>query len=78
MHKLMNKDKIILRFTARMAPTATHALSHADAGRNFVLSYFLMDDSLLIVGAGVAVICPQIMRVMLAAAWPDDSGQEWG
>ncbi|KIY92203.1 EF-hand domain-containing family member C2 [Monoraphidium neglectum] len=48
MHKLMNKDKIILRFTARMAPTATHALSHADAGRNFVLSYFLMDDSLLI------------------------------
>ncbi|KAI8464444.1 MAG: hypothetical protein J3K34DRAFT_526184 [Monoraphidium minutum] len=48
MHKLMNKDKIILRFTARMAPTATHSLSHADAGRCFVLSYFLMDDSLLI------------------------------
>lgn len=49
MHKLMNKDKIILRFTARMAPTATHALSAADAGRSFVLSYFLMDDTLLIV-----------------------------
>jgi hypothetical protein len=49
MHKLMNKDKIILRFTARMAPTATHALSHADAERSFVLSYFMMDDSILIV-----------------------------
>jgi len=48
MHKLMNKDKIILRFTARMARTPTHALSHADAGRSFVLSYFLMDDSILI------------------------------
>jgi hypothetical protein len=49
MHKLMNKDKIVLRFTARMAPTDTHALSQADAGRSFVLSYFMMDDSLLIV-----------------------------
>lgn len=49
MHKLMNKDKIILRFTAAMAPTETHGLSQADAGRVFVLSYFLMDDSILIV-----------------------------
>ncbi|GBF93267.1 protofilament ribbon of flagellar microtubules [Raphidocelis subcapitata] len=48
MHKLMNKDKIVLRFTARMVPTDTHALSHADAGRSFVLSYFMMDDSILI------------------------------
>ncbi|WIA37576.1 hypothetical protein OEZ86_014482 [Tetradesmus obliquus] len=46
MHKLMNKDKIILRFTARMTPGSS--VSHADAGRRFVLSYFMMDDSLLI------------------------------
>ncbi|KAF8065932.1 efhc2 [Scenedesmus sp. PABB004] len=46
MHKLMNKDKIILRFTAAMAPGS--AVSASDAGRRFVLSYFLMDDSLLI------------------------------
>lgn len=31
MHKLMNKDKIILRFTARMTPGQS-AVSHADAG----------------------------------------------
>jgi hypothetical protein len=48
MHKLMNKDKIIMRFTMRMANSDTHHLSHADVGRRFVLSYFLMDDSLLI------------------------------
>jgi hypothetical protein len=46
MHKLMNKDKIILRFTARMTPGSS--VSHADAGRRFVLSYLMMDDSLLI------------------------------
>jgi hypothetical protein len=46
MHKLMNKDKIILRFTARMTPGSS--VSHADAGRRCVLSYFMMDDSLLI------------------------------
>jgi hypothetical protein len=32
MHKLMNKDKIILRFTARMTPGQS-AVSHADAGK---------------------------------------------
>jgi DUF1126 PH-like domain len=47
MHKLMNKDKIILRFTARMAG-AGGTVSAADAGRRFVLSYFLMDDSMLL------------------------------
>lgn len=31
MHKLMNKDKIILRFTAKMTPGQS-AVSHADAG----------------------------------------------
>jgi hypothetical protein len=31
MHKLMNKDKIILRFTAHMTPGQS-AVSHADAG----------------------------------------------
>lgn len=44
----MNKDKIIMRFTARMAETPKCHLSHADVSRRFVLSYFLMDDSLLI------------------------------
>jgi hypothetical protein len=48
MHKLMNKDKIIMRFTMRMVETPRCGLSHADAGRRFVLSYFLMDDSVLI------------------------------
>eukprot|EP00775_Hariotina_reticulata_P011400 gene11400-11548_t len=51
MHKLMNKDKIILRFTARMTPVSS--VSHADAGRRFVLSYFMMDDSILLFEAPV-------------------------
>ena len=54
-HKLMNKDKIILRFTARMLPAPGRALSAADAGRRFVLSYFMMDDTLLIVSLCVCI-----------------------
>lgn len=37
MHKLMNKDKIILRFTARMVATERAPLSLADAGAGFGL-----------------------------------------
>lgn len=37
MHKLMNKDKIILRFTARMTPGQS-AVSHADAGGCLVVT----------------------------------------
>jgi hypothetical protein len=48
MHKLMNKDKIILRFTSKMAETESNKLSQSDAERVFVLSYFLMDDTLSI------------------------------
>jgi hypothetical protein len=48
MHKLMNKDKIILRFTCCMADTHNTKLGHSDADRVFVLSYFLMDDTLSI------------------------------
>lgn len=46
MHKLMNKDKIILRFTVRIVETDTHKHSPTDLARRFVLSYFMM------VGAG--------------------------
>uniref|UniRef100_A0A7S0S6H3 EF-hand domain-containing protein n=1 Tax=Chlamydomonas leiostraca TaxID=1034604 RepID=A0A7S0S6H3_9CHLO len=45
MHKLMNKDKIILRFTVRIVETDTHKHSPTDLARRFVLSYFMMDDS---------------------------------
>lgn len=45
MHKLMNKDKIILRFTVRMVETDTHKHSPIDLQRRFVLNYFMMDDS---------------------------------
>ena len=48
MHKLMNKDKIILRFTCCMVDTDNTKLGHSDAERVFVLSYFLMDDTLSI------------------------------
>ena len=42
----MNKDKIILRFTVRMMDTDTHKHSHTDLQRRFVLSYFMMDDTI--------------------------------
>ena len=45
MHKLMNKDKIILRFTVKMMDTDTHKHSAIDLARRFVLSYFMMDDT---------------------------------
>mmetsp|Transcript_4241 Transcript_4241/g.7013 ORF Transcript_4241/g.7013 Transcript_4241/m.7013 type:complete len:624 (-) Transcript_4241:564-2435(-) len=48
MHKLMNKDKIILRFTVKIVETETHKHSPTDLARRFVLSYFMMDDSIQI------------------------------
>ncbi|GAX85745.1 hypothetical protein CEUSTIGMA_g13160.t1 [Chlamydomonas eustigma] len=48
MHKLMNKDKIILRFTVRIVETDTHKHSSIDLGRRFVLSYFMMDDTIMV------------------------------
>lgn len=48
MHKLMNKDKIVMRFTVRMVNTDTHKHSAIDLGRRFILSYFLMDDTIQI------------------------------
>jgi len=48
MHKLMNKDKIVLRFQARMADSELYKLSHADVGRRFIVSYFMMDDTIQI------------------------------
>ena len=48
MHKLMNKDKIILRFKIKMVDTETHKHSATDLGRRFVLSYFMMDDTMMV------------------------------
>lgn len=48
MHKLMNKDKIILRFTLRIIDTETHKHNPIDLARRFVVSYFTMDDTMLI------------------------------
>lgn len=48
MHKLMNKDKIILRFVVRLIDTDKYKLSHADVDRRYVLSYFMMDDTILV------------------------------
>ncbi len=48
LHKLMNKDKIILRFVVKMVETDTHKHSVTDLARRFILSYFMMDDSVLI------------------------------
>ncbi|DBB10039.1 TPA: Protofilament ribbon protein [Trebouxia sp. C0006] len=47
-YKLMNKDKIVLRFSTRFVETPTHQLSSSDRERKFVLSYFLADDTLSI------------------------------
>jgi len=48
LHKLMNKDKIILRFVVRIVNTDTHKHSDTDLARRFILSYYMMDDSILI------------------------------
>ena len=48
MHKLMNKDKIILRFKIKMIETDKHKHSAIDMTRRFVLSYFMMDDTLMV------------------------------
>lgn len=48
LHKLMNKDKIILRFVVRMIETDTHKHSKTDLDRRFICSYYMMDDSMLI------------------------------
>eukprot|EP00955_Chlamydomonas_euryale_P010403 111758-Chlamydomonas_euryale.AAC.6 len=46
MHKLMNKDKIILRFNLKIVETDTHKHSPIDLKRKFILSYFMMDDTM--------------------------------
>lgn len=48
MHKLMNKDKIILRFTVKIVETDTHKHNAIDLARRFVLSYFMMDDTMML------------------------------
>lgn len=44
--KLLKKDKDVLRFATRLAPTHGRELPPADTARQFVLSYFLADDTL--------------------------------
>eukprot|EP00798_Chlamydomonas_sp_ICE-L_P024281 gene24281-9880_t len=46
MHKLMNKDKIVMRFTIKMIPDEKHTVSDIDEARRLILSFFLMDDTL--------------------------------
>lgn len=45
-HKLMNKDSIVLRFSARMIETNRFLLSVADQDRRFIISYFMADDTI--------------------------------
>jgi hypothetical protein len=47
-HKLMNNEKKVMRFTARMVEDDKHALTAADHDRKFILSYFLADDTVSI------------------------------
>jgi len=47
-HKLMNNEKKILRFTAKMIEDDTHVLTMADMDRKFILSYFLSNDTVSI------------------------------
>lgn len=44
--KLMNFEKVVLRFTAKMAESDNYVLSPSDASREFILSYFVSDDTL--------------------------------
>mmetsp|Transcript_29457 Transcript_29457/g.83083 ORF Transcript_29457/g.83083 Transcript_29457/m.83083 type:complete len:623 (+) Transcript_29457:94-1962(+) len=44
-HKLMNKDKTILRFKCKLVEKPSCPLSNADKDRRFVLSHFLSNDT---------------------------------
>lgn len=43
---MLEKDKQVLRFAARLVQTSGRPVAPADAPRRFVLSYFLADDTL--------------------------------
>lgn len=46
--KLMNKDQIVLRFSAKLYPTERFRPSGDDAARTFVVTYFMADDTIAI------------------------------
>ncbi len=43
--KLLEKDKQVLRFAARIVQSSGRSVAPADAPRRFVISYFLADDT---------------------------------
>eukprot|EP00887_Chlorella_sp_A99_P006482 scaffold3.g6482.t1 len=48
LYKLMNKEKIVLRFSCRLLEGEGYRLVSADAGRRFVLSFFAADDTVAV------------------------------
>lgn len=48
LHKLMQNEKKVLRFTAQMIETPGKTLTNADLDRKFILQYFLADDTVSI------------------------------
>ncbi|GAQ78061.1 hypothetical protein KFL_000070310 [Klebsormidium nitens] len=46
--KLMTNDGKVLCFSAKMIPDGTHVVSDVDRERDFVINYFLVDDSMSI------------------------------
>ena len=44
-HKMMNNEKKVLRFMAKLNSDEKHTLPHADVDRKFVISFFLADDT---------------------------------
>lgn len=45
-HKLMNKDSIVLRFSAKLVETQRFSLADSDRDRKFIISYFMADDTI--------------------------------
>lgn len=45
-HKLMNKDSIVLRFSAKLIETERFSLADSDKDRKFIISYFMADDTI--------------------------------
>mmetsp|Transcript_336 Transcript_336/g.352 ORF Transcript_336/g.352 Transcript_336/m.352 type:complete len:610 (-) Transcript_336:425-2254(-) len=48
LHKLMQNEKKVLRFTAQMVEIPGRTLTNADLDRKFILQYFLADDTVSI------------------------------
>lgn len=46
--RLMNKDRIVLRFASELTPTSQYTPTEEDAERSFIVTYFMADDSIAI------------------------------